>query len=95
MDGEDSTECTGYVTPIMYNYTINDGRTFLCAKVDLTDVPVFDPFKRVYILEKEPGKNEWSYSVTNDDGSYIIIRYNIVTLYISYATANEVEIVRH
>ena len=102
LDGEDEVEQTSYVTPILYNYTIADGRSFLCAEVDLREVPVYQRFKQKWMLEKVAGKQEWTKEVypTDEetgepDGSWLIIKYNLASLYISYSTPGEHEVVRH
>lgn len=101
LDGEDEVEQTSYVTPILYNYTIADGYSFLCAEVDLREVPVYQRFKQKWMLEKVAGKQEWIKEVypTNEagerDGSWLIIKYNLASLYISYSTPGEHEVVRH
>ena len=102
LDGEDEVQQTSYVTPILYNYTIADGRSFLCAEVDLREVPVYQRFKQKWMLEKVAGKQEWTKEVypTDEetgepDGSWLIIKYNLASLYISYSTPGEHEVVRH
>ncbi len=55
---DDDVEITAsYITPLLYNKTISESNSFICAEVDLTHVPVLSAFRHKFMLCKEENRN--------------------------------------
>lgn len=95
-DTPNDEEKTSYITPLLYNKTIADvGGDFPTASVDLTKAPIWVDFKKTYTLVKNGFADEWIYHKSNDDGSFIEIKYNLLKLFITEATPGAHVVARH